>query len=193
MRFTETSLPDAYVIDLERREDERGFFARAWCRREFEAHGLEADLVQCNLSSNPRAGTLRGMHYQVPPHAETKLVRCVRGAIFDAIVDLRAGSSTFGNWLGVELTAENGRMLYVPEGFAHGFETLVDGTDVYYQISAYYAPGAESGLRWDDPTIAIDWPLPPTLIAEKDANWPDFEPMPTPTPTPTPEPAGRRT
>jgi dTDP-4-dehydrorhamnose 3,5-epimerase len=172
MLFTETSLPGAYVIDLDRREDERGFFARAWCRREFETHGLDAELVQCNLSSNPRAGTLRGMHYQVPPDAETKLVRCVRGAIFDAIVDVRVDSSTFGEWLGVELSAENGRMLYVPEGFAHGFETLVDGTDVYYQVSAYYAPGAEQGLRWDDPAVAIEWPLPPTIISRKDASWP---------------------
>jgi dTDP-4-dehydrorhamnose 3,5-epimerase len=170
--FTETRLRGAYVIDLERREDDRGFFARAWCRRELEAQGLEVEIVQCNLSSNPRAGTLRGMHYQLPPHAETKLVRCVRGAIFDVIVDIRVESATFGEWLGLELSAENGRMLYVPEGFAHGLETLVDDTDVYYQISAYYAPGAEHGLRWDDPDLGIEWPLPPTVISEKDAGWP---------------------
>jgi dTDP-4-dehydrorhamnose 3,5-epimerase len=179
MLFTETSLPGAYVIDLERRVDERGFFARAWCRRELAEHGLVTEVAQCNLSSNDRAATLRGMHYQEPPHAEVKLVRCVRGAIFDAIVDLRDGSPTFGDWLGVELSAENGRMLYVPEGFAHGFETLVDDTDVYYQASASYAPGAEGGLRWDDPAIGIDWPLPPAVVSEKDASWPDFGPAGT--------------
>jgi dTDP-4-dehydrorhamnose 3,5-epimerase len=180
MLFTETSLPGAYVIDLERRADERGFFARAWCRREVAERGLVTEVVQCNLSSNDRAATLRGMHYQEPPHAETKLIRCVRGAIFDAIVDLRDGSPTFGQWLGVELSAENGRMLYVPEGFAHGFETLVDRTDVYYQASAFYAPGAERGLRWDDPAIGIDWPLAPAVVSEKDRAWPDFEPAGTP-------------
>jgi dTDP-4-dehydrorhamnose 3,5-epimerase len=174
--FTGTELAGAMVVELDRREDERGFFARAWCRREFEEQGLTTDLVQCNVSYNHRAGTLRGMHYQAEPHGEVKLVRCTRGAIYDAIVDLRVGSPTAGRWIGVELTADNGRMLYVPEGFAHGYQTLADGTEVFYQVSEYYTPEAERGLRWDDPVFAVEWPeADPRIVSEKDRSWPDFD------------------
>ncbi|MBD0291002.1 MAG: dTDP-4-dehydrorhamnose 3,5-epimerase [Thermoleophilia bacterium] len=173
MIFTETDLSGAYVVDLERREDERGFFARAWCRNEFVDAGLSPDLVQCNISYNRRRGTVRGMHYQLPPDAEVKLVRCTRGAVYDVIVDLREGSPTYTRWIGVELSGENGRALYVPEGFAHGYQTLADETETFYQVSAFYAPGAERGLRWDDPAIAIRWPLPgDPVISEKDRSWP---------------------
>jgi dTDP-4-dehydrorhamnose 3,5-epimerase len=175
MIFTETRLEDAYVIDLEPRADERGFFARAWCSREFADHGLSTRLAQCNVSLNGRRGTLRGLHYQAEPHAEVKLVRCTRGAIYDVIVDLRPSSPTFCRWLGVELTAENRTMLYVPEGFAHGYQTLEDDTETFYQVSAFYAPDAERGVRWDDPAFSIEWPYPESpLISEKDRSWPDF-------------------
>ena len=178
MIFTKTELPGAYVIDLERREDERGFFARAWSEDEFAERGLSTRVVQCNLSWNERRGTLRGLHFQRPPHAEVKLVRCTRGAIYDVIVDLRPGSPAYGRWLGVELTAENRRMLYVPEGFAHGYQTLVDGTETYYQVSEFYAPGAEGGLRWDDPALAIEWPeADERIMSAKDESWPDFVPV----------------
>jgi dTDP-4-dehydrorhamnose 3,5-epimerase len=169
MLFTETNLPGAYLLDFEKREDNRGFFARAWCQREFEEHGLVPDLVQVNVSFNHQKGTLRGMHMQRPPHEETKLVRCTRGAIFDAIVDMRPESPTFLQWFGVELTADNYKMLYVPKGFAHGYQTLTDGAEVVYQVSAFYAPGAERGLRWDDPAFGIDWPLPVSVLSDKDA------------------------
>jgi dTDP-4-dehydrorhamnose 3,5-epimerase len=175
--FTETELPGAFVIDIDRHEDERGFFARAWCEREFEEHGLATRVVQCNLAYNHVKSTLRGMHYQAAPHAEVKLVRCTRGAVYDVIVDLRAGSSTFKRWIGVELTAENGRMLYVPEGFAHGYQTLVDGTETFYQVSAFHEPEAERGIRWDDPAFQIAWPQAEhRVISAKDRAWPDYEP-----------------
>jgi dTDP-4-dehydrorhamnose 3,5-epimerase len=174
MIFIETELKGAYIIDLERREDERGFFARTWCQQEFEAHGLVARIVQANTSYNKAKGTLRGMHYQRAPHAETKLVRASRGAIYDVIVDLRPDSPTFKRWIGVELTADNRRALFVPEGFAHGFQTLEDNTDVSYQVSAFYTPGAEGGLRYNDPAFDIEWPLPVSVISPKDADWPDF-------------------
>ncbi|MFO7904139.1 MAG: dTDP-4-dehydrorhamnose 3,5-epimerase [Pirellulaceae bacterium] len=174
MIFQQVQLAGAYVIDLERIQDQRGFFARAWCQREFEEHGLESRLVQCNLSQNHTAGTLRGMHYQVAPHKETKLVRCVKGRIFDVIVDLRPESSTRLQWFGVELSAANHRMLYVPERFAHGYQTLEPDTEVFYQVSEFYSPGSEQGLRWDDGAIGIDWPLAPSIISEKDRNYPDF-------------------
>jgi len=174
MIFQPVQLAGAYVIDLERIEDDRGFFARAWCQREFEQQGLESRLVQCNLSQNHTTGTLRGMHYQVAPHKEAKLVRCVKGRIFDVIVDLRPGSSTYLQWFGVELSADNHRMLYVPEGFAHGYQTLEADTEVFYQVSEFYSPGSEQGLRWDDPAIAIDWPLAPEIISQKDRHYPDF-------------------
>lgn len=172
MIFTETRLPGAFTIDLERREDDRGFFARVYCEREFREHGLMPHIAQANMSSNPRRGTLRGMHYQVEPFREAKLVRCTRGAIHDVIADLRPESPTHLQWVGVDLTAENGRMLYVPEGFAHGFVTLEDDTEVTYQVSEFYAPGAEQGIRWDDPALGIRWPAEVRVISDKDRAWP---------------------
>lgn len=175
MIFKETKLKGAFTIDLERIEDNRGFFARAWCKREFEAHGLNSRLVQCNLSFNRFRDTIRGMHYQGSPHEEAKLVRCIRGAIFDVIIDLRRESATYLQWIGVELTAENRKMLYVPENFAHGYQTLEDNSEVLYQVSQFYSPGAERGVRWDDPTFAIEWPEKGNIeISEKDKNWPDY-------------------
>ena len=174
MKFTETALAGAFLIDVDQLADERGFFARSWCEDEFAAHGIATPPRQANLSFNPRKGTLRGMHYQLAPHEETKLVRCTRGAILDVIVDLREESRTFGQWLGVELTADSCRMLFVPGRFAHGFLTLADNTDVCYQVSAKYAPGAERGLRWNDPAIGIRWPSEPALISDKDRHHPDF-------------------
>ncbi|OON66051.1 dTDP-4-dehydrorhamnose 3,5-epimerase [Hymenobacter sp. CRA2] len=174
MIFTETELAGAFIIDVDRMSDERGFFARSWCEDEFAAHGITAAPVQANVSSNPRKGTLRGMHLQLEPFGETKLVRCTRGAIYDVIVDMREESPTYGQWLGVELTAESFRMLFVPARFAHGFITLKDDTDVCYQVSAKYAPGYERGLRWNDPAIGIKWPIEPTVISEKDRRHPDF-------------------
>ncbi|GAB3638285.1 dTDP-4-dehydrorhamnose 3,5-epimerase [Hymenobacter arcticus] len=174
MIFTETKLAGAFIIDLERRTDERGFFARSWCEDEFAAHGIYLPPLQANLSSNPTQGTLRGMHYQLPPHAESKLVRCTRGALYDVIVDLRAESPTYGQWVGVELTADNFRQLFVPERFAHGFLTLEPHTDAAYQVSAKYAPGAEHGLRWNDPALAIAWPAAPRLVSAKDQVHPLF-------------------
>jgi dTDP-4-dehydrorhamnose 3,5-epimerase len=172
MLFNELSLQGAYLITVEKREDERGFFARSWCQREFGNLNLNTNLAQCNISYSKCRGTLRGMHYQLAPHAECKLVRCVRGAIYDVIIDLRPQSPTFHKWFGVELTANDYRMLYVPEGFAHGFETLTDDTEVFYQVSEFYQPEAERGVRWNDPKIGIDWPLPVQLISEKDQNYP---------------------
>jgi dTDP-4-dehydrorhamnose 3,5-epimerase len=172
--FEELSLPGAYVIRLEERSDDRGFFARSWCSREFAAHGLADCVVQANVSYNRRRGTLRGMHWQEGPAAETKLVRCTSGALYDVIVDLRRDSPTYRRWVGVELTARNRLMLYVPEGFAHGFQTLEDETEASYQVSQYYTPGAERGLRHDDPAIGIEWPMPVEVISEKDRSWPDF-------------------
>jgi dTDP-4-dehydrorhamnose 3,5-epimerase len=174
MRFHQTELPGAYLVDLELRVDERGFFARTWCQRELAEHGLNTNVVQANMSYNARRGTLRGLHYQVAPYAETKLVRCTRGAIYDVIVDLRPDSATYKRWIGVELTADNRRALYVPEGFAHGFVTLEDNTDVMYQVTAFFTPGAESGLRYDDPAFGIAWPIPVAVISEKDRSWPSF-------------------
>lgn len=175
MIFEETKLGGAFVLDLERREDPRGFFARTWCANELADHGLATRLVQANMSWNPRPGTLRGMHFQHAPHAETKLVRCTRGAIYDVIIDLREESPTFKDWIGIELTAENRRALYVPEGFAHGFQTLVPECEVHYLVTEFYTPSAEGGVRWDDPAFAIEWPDPENaLVSEKDASWPDF-------------------
>ena len=175
MIFTETDLKGAYLIDLEKIEDDRGFFARAWCAREFSEHGLETRIAQCNNSSNKRKGTLRGMHLQKAPHEEVKMIRCIRGALYDVIVDLREGSPTYKQWIGAELNEENRRMLYVPRGFAHGFQTLTDGTEAFYMVSEFYTPGAETGVRWDDPAFGIEWPLgPPAEISEKDASWADF-------------------
>lgn len=177
MLFTETDLKGAFLVDLERIEDSRGFFARSWCAREFEERGLNARLVQCNLSRNLTRGTLRGMHYQIAPHEEAKLVRCTMGAIYDAIVDLRPGSPTYLCSFGSVLTAENHRALYVPEGFAHGFLTLTDQSEVSYQMSEYYAPDAARGLRWNDPMISIPWPEPVVVISDRDRSYPDFQPL----------------
>src|SRR5690606_2515785 len=175
MIFTETKLAGASILDLEPREDPRGFFARTFCRAEFEAHGLKPDVAQCNLSWNHRAGTMRGMHYQLPPAAETKLVRCTRGAVYDVIVDLRPGSPTYLQHVGVELTEGNRRQLYVPELFAHGYLTLSPTAEVAYQVGEFYTPGSERGIRWDDPALGISWPAPVEVISEKDAGWPAFD------------------
>jgi dTDP-4-dehydrorhamnose 3,5-epimerase len=176
MVFTEMKLKGAFVIELERNEDERGFFARTFCVDEFQTRGLNARLVQCSVSFNKRRGTLRGMHYQVPPQAECKLVRVTRGAICDVLIDLRSGSPTFKQHVAIELTAENRRQVYVPEGFAHGFQTLDDNTEVFYQMSATYSPGLSRGVRWDDPAFGIEWPeVEHRIVNERDANYPDFQ------------------
>jgi len=175
MIFTETPLKGAFVIDLERRQDERGFFARAWCQNEFGEHGLNTRISQANLSYNYETGTLRGLHFQLPPYAEVKLIRCTRGAIWDVIVDLRKDSPTYKQWFGVELNADNRSMLYVPEDFAHGYLTLAPETETFYQVSEFYTPGSEAGIRWDDPALGIEWPdVPIRAISEKDAAHPDF-------------------
>jgi dTDP-4-dehydrorhamnose 3,5-epimerase len=174
LRFTAAPLPGAWIVDVERLEDERGFFARTWSAEELEAQGLNAALVQCSISYNRLRGTLRGMHYQSDPHGETKLVRCTMGALWDVIVDLRRDAETFRRWFAVELSAENRRMLYIPPGFAHGFLTLTDATEVLYQMGSPYIPEAARGVRWNDPAFAIDWPFLPTVIAERDAGYADF-------------------
>jgi dTDP-4-dehydrorhamnose 3,5-epimerase len=173
--FEQTRLSGAFLVDLERREDSRGFFARTWCANEFADHGLTTEVVQANVSFNPRQGTLRGMHFQRAPHAETKLVRCTRGAIYDVVVDLRRDSDTYKEWVGVELSADNRRALFVPEGFAHGYQTLVPDAEVFYQVSEYHTPGAEGGVRWDDRAFGIEWPDPDNaFLSDKDRSWPDF-------------------
>ena len=174
MRFIETRIPGTFVVELEARSDARGFFARSWCRDEFRAAGLDADLAQCNISYNAARGTLRGMHYQAAPHGEAKLVRCTAGAIHDVVVDLRPDSPTFRQWLAVELSAGNHRMLYVPEGLAHGFQTLEDGSEVFYQMSVPYHAASACGVRWDDPAFGIAWPLADPLLSERDRAYPDF-------------------
>ena len=174
MIFKETNLRGAFIIEIEKREDERGFFARTVCSKEFLAHGLNSDFVQSNIAFNKRAGTLRGLHYQLHPYEEIKLVRCTRGAIYDVIVDVRSDSATYKKWFGVELTSDNYRMLYVPEGFAHGYQTLADSCEVTYQVSQIFSSESERGIRWNDPTLKILWPMAqPTIISEKDSGWPD--------------------
>lgn len=175
MIFRETTLQDAYLVDPEKIEDERGSFARAWGQKEFEKQGLDVTFVQANLARSRRKGTLRGMHYQAPPHAEAKLVRCTHGAAFDVIIDLRPDSATYQGWFGVELSAENQRALYMPEGFAHGYQTLTDDTDLFYLVSAFYAPEAERGVRYDDPAFGIAWPQEVNVISEKDQRWADYD------------------
>lgn len=175
MRFQETPLHGAFIVEPEKLEDERGFFARSWCANEFRQHGLSASLAQCNISSNRRRGTLRGMHYQKPPHGEIKLVRCTMGSIFDVIIDLRPASSTYARWFGVELSASNHRMLYIPEDFAHGFLTLCDNSEIFYQMSTPFVAGAGAGCRWNDPAFSIDWPGEIAVISEKDRSYPDFD------------------
>ena len=175
MIFTSTKLQDAYIIEPKKLEDERGFFARTWCEREFRDRGLNPNLVQCNISFNKTKGTLRGMHLQVAPCAEAKLVRCTKGAIYDVIVDLRPDSPSYKQWLGVELTPANHKALYVPEGFAHGFQTLADNTEVFYQMSQFYAPECARGYRWNDPSFGITWPEEISVISSKDRNLTDYQ------------------
>jgi dTDP-4-dehydrorhamnose 3,5-epimerase len=174
MIFTETKLKGAYVVDIEILEDERGFFARSWCQREFEAHGLNPRLAQCNISFNTRKGTMRGMHYQAKPFEEAKLIRCTRGIIYDVIVDIRPDSPTFREYVGLLLTADNRRLLYAPEGFAHGFLTLDDSTEVFYQMSDFYSPDHAKGFRWNDPAFRIKWPADIQVISDRDRCYPDF-------------------
>ena len=175
MIFKETKLSGAFVIDMEPIRDSRGFFARACCQTEFKAHGLTAHFVQANITLSANRGTFRGMHYQIAPHEEVKLVRCTRGAILDVIVDLRAESPTYRQWLGTELTADNHKMIYIPGGFAHGYQILMDDTEVFYQVGQFYAPQYERGIRWNDPAFAIQLPITQGLIlSEKDKSWPDF-------------------
>jgi dTDP-4-dehydrorhamnose 3,5-epimerase len=174
MKFHFTALDGARLIEPERKGDDRGFFSRTFCEREFEESGLETRFVQVNTSFNVKRGTLRGLHYQLPPDAEVKVVRCVRGALWDAIVDLRPDSPTYGKSFGAELTAENRLMMYVPRGFAHAILTLSDDAEALYLVSTYYAPARERGIRWDDPAVAVDWPIRPAEISSKDSQWPDL-------------------
>ena len=176
MKFMETPLKGAFVIEIEPRGDERGFFARAFCQRELTAAGLNPKIVQINNSLSRHAGTLRGIHYQLAPKAEDKIVRCIRGALYDAIIDLRPDSPTFLQHYGVELTAENRKALYVPKGFGHAFLTLVDDTETLYMVTEYYAPDRERGLRFNDPKLGIPWPIPPTVVSDKDRAWPEYSP-----------------
>ena len=194
MIFKETKLKGAFIIEPEKIEDERGFFARTYCRREFESHGLKPYVVQCNISYNKRRGTLRGMHYQVGPYEEAKLVSCIRGALYDVIIDLRSDSPTYRQWIALELSGHNAahcspltavsahcspltvnyNMLYIPEGFAHGFLTLTDNTEVFYQMSEFYMPESARGVRWNDPAFGIMWPIDVAVISERDSKYPDF-------------------
>jgi dTDP-4-dehydrorhamnose 3,5-epimerase len=176
MKFHAAPLRGAYTIELEKRGDDRGFFARFFCQREFEAAGIPMPIVQINNSLSAMAGTLRGMHYQLPPAAEIKVVRCIRGALYDVIIDLRPDSPTFAQWFGAELTAENRLMMYAPQGFAHGFITLTDDTEAFYLTNAFYAPQEERGIRFDDPRFAVVWPRAPVDVSPKDRDWPDFNP-----------------
>ena len=175
MRFMKTSVPGAYTIEPAPHRDERGHFMRAWCSREMLDAGIDFRPVQANMQFNPHKGTLRGLHLQVAPALEAKLVRCTRGAVFDVLVDLRPASGSYGKWFGTELSADNGRMLFVPENCAHGFQSLEDGSEVLYLTSAFYAPQACRGLRYDDPAVGIEWPLPVSLVSEQDRNWPLME------------------
>jgi len=176
MVFKETRLKGAFIIEPENIIDDRGFFSRVWCQKEFEAQGLNPNIAQCNQSFNAIKGTLRGIHYQIVPYEEAKIIRCIRGKVYDVIVDLRSKSPTYLQWMGFELSSENRKMLYVPENFAHGYLTLADNTEVFYQVSQFYSPGSESGIRWDDPSINIKWPkIANLIISEKDKKWPDFK------------------
>jgi dTDP-4-dehydrorhamnose 3,5-epimerase len=174
MIFTETKLHGAYIIDIEPKADQRGFFARAWCQQEFEAHRLNTSVVQINVGFSHKHGTLRGMHYQTAPCAEVKLVRCSLGAMYDVIIDLREGSPTHRQWIGLELTQDNHRMLYVPEGFAHGYITLADNTEMSYQTTQFFSREHATGVRYNDPAFGIDWPIQAQVISEQDQNWPDY-------------------
>ena len=175
MIFTETKIKGVWVVDLERREDPRGFFARTWCQKEFDAHGLNSNVKQINAGFTSKSSGLRGLHFQLPPHAEAKTVRCTMGAVYDVAVDLRPNSPTHKQWVAAELTADNHRMLYLAEGCAHGYQTLVDSTELEYLTTAFYAPESASGVRFDDPAFAINWPLPVGLISDADRGWPDYK------------------
>lgn len=172
MNFTETRIPGAWIVDPKPIVDDRGLFAMTWLPAEFESRGLDASLAQCNLAWNHQRGTLRGMHFQRAPHAQAKLVRCTRGAMLDVVVDLREGSPTYRQWASIELNQDNRRMLYIPKGLAHGYLTLTDGVEVFYQTSSPWAPQAEAGVRWNDPAFGITWPFEPVKISERDATWP---------------------
>ncbi len=172
MKFTPTKLEGAFVVDLETIGDERGFFGRCFCQREMQEHGIDTDIAQVNMSYNRSKGTLRGMHFQAAPHQEGKLVRCIRGSVFDAIVDVRESSSTYLQWFGVELSAENRRALFVPKGFAHGYQTLEEHSEVFYLVSSFYEPTAGRGLRYDDPRVGIEWPLAAEDVSKQDLGWP---------------------
>jgi len=174
MIFTETKLKGAFMVELEKFEDVRGFFALSWSAREFDRRGLEAELAECNVSSNKKKHTLRGMHYQEEPHAQSKLVRCTMGSIYDVVIDLRASSPTYKQWVAVELSAANHLMLYVPRGFAHGFQTLEDNSEVFYQMSSPYVPESGRGVRWNDPAFGIEWPAGDRVIVQRDNEFPDF-------------------
>ena len=174
MQFTETQLPGVFVIELDRHEDERGWFARTWCREEFARHGLPVELAQSSISHNAQRGTLRGMHFQMAPHAEAKLIRCVAGAVHDVALDLRPDSPTFKQSFAAELSAENGHALFLPEGIAHGFQTLVDNSALHYQMTASYVAEAATGVRWNDPAFDLEWPVAEPLLNERDQAWPDF-------------------
>ena len=175
MRFEQTPVDGAVIIEVNRIGDDRGYFGRLWCEREMAEQGLVARIRQSNVGFSPRKGTLRGLHYQRPPNEEVKIVRCPRGRVFDVVVDLRPGSPSFLAWHGVELTPENGKMLYVPEGCATGYLTLEDDSEIYYNTSEFYAPDAATGVRWDDPAFAIEWPGKPTVMSDNDVSWPDFD------------------
>ncbi len=175
MIFTETKLKGAFVVEIKKLEDERGFFGRAWCQQEFEAHGIETKICQINTSFTKKKGTIRGMHFQADPYQEAKFIRCTKGRIFDVMVDLRPDSPTFLQWVGNELSEDNYKMAYVPENFAHGFVSLVDNCEVYYPVSQFYTPGAERGMRWNDPAINIKWPVDIINISDKDKSHSDFD------------------
>lgn len=176
MLFKKTELQDSYIIELERMEDERGFFARTFCQKEFEKQGISTRIVQCNISYNKEKGTLRGMHYQLAPHQEAKIVSCSRGSMYDVIIDIRPDSSTYCKWVAVELTARNHRILYIPKGFAHGFQTLEPDTEVSYWMSNFYNPASQRGIKWDDPIFAIDWPVSNPIVSERDLSYLPFKP-----------------
>jgi dTDP-4-dehydrorhamnose 3,5-epimerase len=175
MIFRKTNLKGVFIIELEKHKDDRGYFARTWCENEFKANGLNSKLAQANTALSVQKGTLRGMHYQIAPYEETKIIRCIRGSVFDVVIDIRPDSITYCQWLGIELSSENHTMLYVPEGFAHGYKTLRNNSEVFYLVSQFYTPDAERGIRWDDPAFSIKWPETSDLIiSEKDKNWPDY-------------------
>ncbi len=175
MIFKETKLKGAFIVEVKKIEDDRGFFGRAWCKQEFEEHGLNGNIVQLNTSLTKEKGTIRGLHYQVDPYQEVKFIRCTRGRIWDVMIDLRPDSPTFMQWVGTELSADNYKMAYVPENFAHGFVSLEDNSEVYYPVTAFYTPGSERGIRWDDPAFNIDWPIGIRIVSDKDNSHPDFD------------------